>query len=863
MGISSIGDRGLIVVNDVIFAGEGQALLRIEAGTAERIVLGERILDVVGSEHGIFVLGETHIFALSPDGRVIRNRVRGSGERLHLQPDRLILLASAGGVRVFEISPEGRLTPLARTDTPGEAYDAALSPAGVLGVADGIAGTRFYILEDGYRAVGEFIGQEPFTRIVADPANEIFYASSTHAVTIIDVADPVNPQVLGHYAPAEAIVDGVRVNGLTVFADRFTGLKVYQNTRYLRGEVDNPALGVAQLNSQLVALRSRALTVYDVTQLPTIERVRQIPLWAEPTAIATLPGRNLFAVGLGAEGLAFFDGFNIQAVLSVRGTITDITAQGDQVYLTLQDGRLLTLNIANLDAPQVLDIQEVTGSPQQVAISESHLAVAAGSGGFHIFAVSENGLPQRQLILPPADFATSVSFLGDQLLLLDGSQVRMLTNATWIETRQVETVPGFLLESIAAGGNQFSNGVNTYTAPLDFVDVRYQNGDLIVIGRNGIAEIDVSNPRVPLERRFTPLPTDFQAVAQFGSDWITTNGSRIMNGDLVVYQPNRFDTALILENYSELQAQTAAQVNGQWWLGGSDGKLWQINGNTPQLRHQFDAPVTALATLGNALYVGTSAGTVERWPELTTTFGHPIRALLALPDNRLGVVGDRLWIVNPDLTIAHELDATAAAIHNDELAIAQGACGLTILDYPSLAEQAHYPIGVVADVAYRSGELWVLQNGVFQPVDRTVEFMPPAPYHPSPPSGYVSQTPPSQLIWFPQPTDCMPYRYELRINGQAVASLDEASYTLSTPLPDGTEWQVVLVESDGTRVEGETWRYDSPDSGWMNAPQNQTLRLSPAPTATPNTFPWMALILVVLGVIGFGWLARRIWEGAA
>ncbi|MBZ0309867.1 MAG: hypothetical protein K8I82_27630, partial [Anaerolineae bacterium] len=842
------------------------------------------------------------------DGREILGFAPGGGQRMTISGGWIAVAAREGGVRLRQIQPDGSLTGIWQTDTPGTDWQAAVTENQLLAVADSGAGVRFYTISaDRLSSISALPELSPAVHLMTT-GTTVVAADSQHHLHFADVSVPAAPEIKGRYAPINAVKKALLVDSWVVMADVVDGLKIYdsQTLRYAAGEINHPAFDVQQVNQWLVAAHPDGLVIYDAYRLPALVEVAAVPLWASPTALAARPEQNQVIAAMGNQGLVIvtLNSFRTLAAISVRGTVTDFAVQNDTAYLILDDGRFLILDITNFNAPQIISLIEISGTPQTVQISGSTVVIASGAAGFYVLDLTDSE-PQPVLI-PAHEFAfDGIQFPEGNLLLLDGNQLRTLDPQTLTELSPYQAVGKSLAVSsqmvIAAGENRIANfsafggnltPLTTYAAPLDITSMQIHNGELLLSSHTpeaALVRLDISNPSRPRETAVYALSEGIEKFALQEDNLVTMNvenhlthwkinpyrvefagsyhpsvfSERITAGNLYGVVDNQkrltlYETDTPLFAVGNVTALTTSDSG--FWYSDSEGNLFFISLDTrqPEQMLQTQKPVTALTWLAKALYIGTRDGQVLRWQNGNFTAEQndlgEIHDLTPLNDGKIAVSADGLWILEADLTYVQHLPiiALAAAQHENYLAVASGQCGARLFSYPDLQETGISPIGYVKEVVFEGGHLWAVGGDKTTRINLESGFAPAVPYHPQ-----VIQTAEGiiELRWQSHP--CELAAYEVSINGQGIARVHEPRYRLAAPLQQDIRWQVTLLTPNGQRINSPEWRVQASYDGWTHSPQQVSHRLTAPDERLSRLWILLGLLMLGVGLVGLGSLIRR------
>ncbi len=908
----SMGGRlhGITIDGDAVLIAEGTALVRVPLvppyQASERLELGQEIIDLQAHSNGLYALTEAGIFALSPDGRSILNFAPGGGQRMTISGDWIAVAAQEAGVRLRQIQSDGRVTGTWQTDTPGTGWQAAVTENQHLAVADGGAGVRFYTISaDRLSSISALPAISPAVNIVAE-GTTVAAADSQHHLHVADVSIPSAPLIKGHYAPIRAVKKAILVGSWVVMADAADGLKIYDShtLRYAAGEIDHPAFDVQQVNQWLVAAYTDGLVIYDASRLPVLEKVADIPLWASPTALAARPEQNQVIAAMGNQGLVIvtLNSFRTLAAISVRGMVTDLAIQNNTAYIILDDGRFLILDIANFNAPRIVSLTEISGRPQAIQISGSTAVIASGAAGFYVIDITA----QQTVLIPASEFAfDGVQLPEGNLLLLDGKQIRVVNPQTLTELSSYPAAGKSLVVGeqlvITTGDNRIANfsafggnltPLTTYAAPLDITAMQIRNGSLTLSSHTpeaALVQLDISDPAQLRETAVYALSEGIEKFALQGDTLVTISPQNHLTHWKInpyqvewvgSYRPIRFPARTTAGNlYGVVDEQKRLTIyeadtpifavedvtaltasDSGFWYSDSGGKLFFISLETrqPEQRLQVQKLVSALTWQAEALYIGTRDGQILRWQNDSFTAEQnnlgEVHDMTPLNDGKLAVSADGLWILEADLTLFQHLPVTAlaAAQHETYLAVAGGQCGVRLFSYPDLQEIGIAPLGYVRNVEFDGNDLWAINSEKATRVNLENGFMPIIPYHPE-----VIYTPEgiSELRW--QYSPCDSATYEVSINGQTVARVNEPRYRLTAPLQQDIRWQVTLLTQNGQRVNSPEWRFQISYDGWTHTPQQVSHRLNAPNESLARLWILLGLLMLGVGLVGLGSLIRR------
>ncbi|MFN7964796.1 MAG: hypothetical protein U0V87_03795 [Acidobacteriota bacterium] len=364
--------------------------------------------------------------------------------------DQLAYVADgAAGLQVYDVSvPESPTRYGSGAPTAGLAYDVVVS-GGVALVSDPIGGLFAFDLSN--------INAPALTSQITTPGSpsgiwlegkRLFVADGPAGLTILDVANPASPRMIGNTVPPSgAQTTAVQVvGGYAYLSDFFQGLAVFD-------------------------VRRSAAPNTLAASLPLPSEARD----------AVLSGNTLY-VAAGEAGLLTFDASNPRALIPLGALDTDGNAEavvvaGTRAFVADGLNGLLIVDVENPSAPVVLGGFDTTGNALALAVEGDVAYVADDARGLRLIDISNPAAPVQLGFYdtPGRSFGVAVqgnvAYVADYLRglqLIDVSNPRRPTLLSNIDT-QGRSV------GVAVSGTEL------FVAD-DF---------------NGVVILDVANPRAP------------------------------------------------------------------------------------------------------------------------------------------------------------------------------------------------------------------------------------------------------------------------------------------------------------------------------------------------------------------------------
>jgi len=536
-------------------------------------------------------------------------------------------------------------------------------------------------------------------------------ACGNDGVVIYDVADPLNPVLLGRHDTGGA-VNVVVQDGIAFIADSFFGMKIV--------DVSDPALSV-ELASVLVgrvedvvvsgdlvyvASWGAGLAVYDVSDLASPVRLSRY--LTNGSAIGLAVVNDIAYVAVNESGLETIDVSNPKSMVHLGqvdtdGFATDLVVRDSTVYLADAYGGLKAIDVSDPVNPAVVSAYQTPGRSYEIAIFDGLISIVCGDSGMHILEDFEGDGAGAMANNYQLSFGASV------LVHEDGKLYASVATGIAIFDVSDPSTPVLLGEL-----NLSASGAGMYLQ---------DNRLYIVAGYDGLFVIDVSVPSAPLllgsikdvlyyntcvfvEQPFAYLGddagmvrvvdvTDPSAMQVVGE--IDTYGSpeTIQIVDSIMYVgENRFERGLEIFDVSDpLRSVYMSSISTPHWVGGIEydqGYLYMATGSgglvvadvsdpfQPTILSRFDTLFSAIDLdyhYGKVFLLDTYAGLVvfdvsdpqnPVWKGAQATAGSP-QALVVLDD--IALVSDRFQFPSLEAGIkiinVHDCDLCAADYTHD------------------------------------------------------------------------------------------------------------------------------------------------------------------------------------------------------
>ena len=563
-----------------------------------------RILAIASTPLALYVLTPGNLLVLDPLGESIWQTLRENGTTLEVYGAWLIL-AKPQERLIYQVQADGWLVNAQTLTSDTQLQALSFLPNGNIVKAEAKRGVTWSQLT----GMGELqeLGNLRALQNVDQLATQgtWTYTARGHILDLIDTQNAHQPVVASSYAPVHQLQDMVWQNGYLVIADASEGVKLYQAPSldapplYLASQYGAPADHIVGANQVIIVSRADHIEFYDANRLPSLEPVKNFPVWDTPTALMLIPNSNRVLVGLGASGLAAFDFTNLSdpQLLGIVRFSAGVTAlypnptDSTVVHILLDEGRLTTLrlNWADLSTSTILSDLPLAGYPTHLAYDATHriLAVASAQAATYFFQLDQTD-PQLLFSYAATERMTQLAVNqrgewvvvdGDRLLLLElvGNQTAHLLAERRLPDNQpvrlIHTPQGILLgqanrfELFTASANQFET-ILRYEAPNHYRAILPQ-GDQILLAPDAPAPsavvLNVSNPRQPYEQAVINAPFQIDDWAISGNRLLLSSAQQgIMQwqGDLATLDQSLIQPTWIYQAPQQLDSLTQQPPQG-------------------------------------------------------------------------------------------------------------------------------------------------------------------------------------------------------------------------------------------------------------------------------------------------------------
>ena len=366
---------------------------------------------------------------------------------------------------------------------------------------------------------GGLSGVRPFYELptrVAVSGGFAFASTSEDRLYVIDLLDPKRPAVVGNLQ----LPDGTR------------GIVTSGTTAFLAGYVWSSTDSTSWLAVIDIANPTEPEWI-DYVSLPGRACPRGISLFGNHAYVPTL-----------TDGLYVFDVGDPRAVRQVGHAFTgqrmqDIAFDANNGYLLSHTGGMIVLDMADPAAPAAVggfDAGDLS-FPYGVAVSGTHVYLIDYNTGLFVFDAAEPSAPQLVGRFRSSGFGMAVAVTEDRAFLANGVGGLTVLDVSDPSAPVQEThcdTPGFAADVALSGGLaviadyeggiQVTDGacaglyVGVDTDSWDALDVAVSGTNAFVAeGYGGLRILDVSDPTLPLQVGWYPLPDDASAVDVVGT----------------------------------------------------------------------------------------------------------------------------------------------------------------------------------------------------------------------------------------------------------------------------------------------------------------------------------------------------------
>jgi hypothetical protein len=528
-----------------------------------------------------------------------------------VEQGRSLAAATAAGLWVLDVSEPNRPLRLATFALPAPASVLALAVQdNRLAVAAGLGGLWLFDIGDParLRPVGHF-GPAVGVRHVALKGQHALVTTGRGQVQLLDLADPARPEDLGPMDLFDQVLS-VLVDGRRAYMMGEVIIQVLDITTPTAPREIGGLFGIPPLTSPVLrgtrlygVIEDQVLVALDFRrpQDPELLGTTSVP----ETADLALGGDRLYLASP-TDGLRILDIVDPELTVEVGALPLPASPSAVQIvngvaYLADSVAGLQMVDVADAPQPRWLASYGAPGV-RDVAVARPLAYLAVGDFGLRVLDVTEPARPREiGAFLPPLGGIHRVAVSGKTALVLeevrdaDRLNVRALDVTIPGEPRDLGRLPAGKLPEVSAiaaddryayagaqGGLQIVDLLSQeeprlagayYTDPfIPSYDVAVDGGRaLLAQGDWGLAVIDVSDPRDPVER-LTYVP-GFQVttVAALAGDLVIGGLERDVDGVHFVTEVLRLDPDDRLRRVSRLdgapagrasQAQAAVALDG-------------------------------------------------------------------------------------------------------------------------------------------------------------------------------------------------------------------------------------------------------------------------------------------------------------
>ncbi len=651
--------------------------------------------------------GDESGFSMSAPDKRVRRASRRAGHAWWGACLALALLGAAGAARAQTPEPapaEPPAPPALPVLLQAGGDLTALAPFGdrlLLG-----QGPRVLILEPGQDGAPRLIGQsEVLGGLVTDIAVDgqrayavtSGYAPETdNALTVLDLADPTHPVVLGRLVEPW-LSDVFALDGLVY---------VTAARSFLIVDFKDPALPV-KLGSAYV-LPADILVRGKLAYLPAFDGMRILDV-SDPLLPVQVghwvTAANTYDVVLRGD-VAFVTGSELLHVVDVSNPaaptlITELPLPSGALDLDLADDLLLAsfgggeglhlLDVADPTAPHELATLELPGDPRFIRILGDRAFVSCAEGGLRVVDLSRPQQPRElapwSMVPPPVDLRLA----GDRALVWSYAQARL-----------VDLKPASM-GALLGGWAPDSRFAPAITA-VDLAD-----GRAYAVHGDKLSVLDLGDPQQPRLLAEARLDAPVSAlVVQRGLAYLADEASLTILSLADPARPRKLG-----EMRGDWSARDLALAGGRLYIAGGEPGLAVLDVMDPAhpfLVASLTVPGAIKVELSGArVYVAAQGGGLGIW---TQAPGGDLRALPALPTVRplmdVAVAGSTAYLLTEDAVLSAvdlrdsaapvllgvvDLPGTGAALRvmGDRAYVAAAGGGLNVVGVPRGLPALHLP----------------------------------------------------------------------------------------------------------------------------------------------------------------------------
>ncbi|MBI5932018.1 MAG: hypothetical protein HY862_22105 [Chloroflexi bacterium] len=645
-----------------------------------------------------------------------------------------------------------------------------------------------------------------------------------------------------------------------------------------------------------------------------------LPLSGQPSEMAIDPSQDLLAVATGRAGLDFYAlGLdhtqpsrltNLISQSLNEGGVKSVKLTGGGRWVVL-DGNLLRV-VRLFGKRQFVEDGRLAVTGSTLALTDQDLLL--GGGNQLTTLTLQNGQPQPTVVYhAPTQYHDIAAQLTQVVLAADDGLIILDTTDRTHPHEQRFIATPFKIERLLIRGDDWL----LINSQQGMVHMRFS----LLLANEKTVEPTIAGTYLSIQGARQLLAFADGSLGLAGNAWFHINS----DGGLIAAAPDAparssaaLGTATFMLQDHLIRLDTNGQVTAEnehvmglaiasdgrfIWLLGYQGQLQAFDPITlqpaiPTRSANFGIEATTITAADDLLYIGTKDGTVlvvappaepvsiaetlvhSRIPNM----GGAVADIYPVPDQPGQIVvsaneGGVWWLDTRDsraveITAHSPLSGRSIASATSEdanwLAVANGACGIQVLDASQrdlgLRPLAEWHGGSVTDVQFVNNHLMALVGGVptlYQLNPTAPPMPPPMPHRPSPSNATESTMPIQTLTWLPNPDPCQQLDFEVWVDGKLMGQTSESRWLLPAPLTHDIQWQIIALDAQGNRTPGPIWHVYAPLKGWANTPLAlETEQMKPPTEKSPLPLPfWIlglffaGLSLLVLG--GMGWRMLR------
>jgi len=287
---------------------------------------------------------------------------------------------------------------LKSVDTPGDAQDVAIDGAFAY-VADGKSGLQIINIDptDGSQIIGT-VDTPGMAKGVAVEGDKAYVADGAYGLQVIDVSEPSISQTIATIKLFSIFFSQVlsSANSL-IYTANGGGLKIIDISDPVQPQISNVfnmPFGYTPNDLKIVGDKAfipsgeKGLLVVDISDPAKMEQLFLVETVDSAYGVAI--DNNVAYVADGDAGLQIID-FSVASSPEIIGSLDtpgwalSISVVGSTAYLAASYGGLLIIDVADPHQPKQIGQLNQSGSANHVVVQNGKVYVAGGSGGLHVF----------------------------------------------------------------------------------------------------------------------------------------------------------------------------------------------------------------------------------------------------------------------------------------------------------------------------------------------------------------------------------------------------------------------------------------------------------------------------------------------